>query len=124
MRCYLRLVDGQDDIDPATSVRFWPLEAIKTVREELTTEAPAGAELDSWFVFADFLYWSNAYVIRLGDDPRAPAPVGYCNGMPPPGESFPVIASLFEAFVELCLNNSPLLLDPWCAPGAPIGRGP
>jgi hypothetical protein len=124
MRSYLRLVDGQDDMDPAMYVQFWPLHAIKTVREELTSEIPAGADVASWFVFADFLLSSHSYVIRLGGDPHAAAPVGLCSGMPPPGRSFPVIASSFEEFVDLYLTNSPRLQDPWCGPGTRLGRGP
>lgn len=123
MRSFLRLVDGQDDMDPATYVRFWPLHEIKPVREELTSEVSDGAAVDSWFVFADFLYWSHAYVIRLDGGPHAAAPVGFCNGMPPPGSSFPVIAASFEEFVDLCLTNSPRLVDPWRG-STPLGRGP
>jgi hypothetical protein len=124
MRSYLRLVDGQDDMDPATYVRFWPLLEIKPAREALPSEVATGAHVDSWFVFADFLYWSHAYVIRLSGDPDAAAPVGFCNGMPPPGSSFPVIASSFKEFVDLYVADSPRLWDPWGGAGTPLGRGP
>jgi hypothetical protein len=124
MRAYLGLVDGQDEMDPASYIRFWTLAEIKTAAEELKQPGGMAGRTAGWFVFADFLIWSHAYVIRLSHDPQADAPVGLCHGTLPSDGAFPLIARSFGEFVDLCLNDSPRLHDPWMSSTEQPGRGP
>jgi len=101
-REYLSIVDGQDEMD-ASNFRFWPLEEIKSVPEELFEPAYAEARQfegsEAYFVFADFLIWSHAYGIRLSTEWNTNPVVLIGDLEPEP------VAESFTAFAELYLRD-------------------
>ena len=74
LREYFLYVDGMapvggHDCDPR-GFSFWPLARVRDVAKECAERAlalPGVADPDRYFVFADYLQWSWAYAIHLGD---------------------------------------------------------
>ncbi len=107
-REYFLSVDGMaqvggHDCDP-TGFAFWPLARLKSVPEECTEHALALPEVpdpDKYFVFADYLQWSWAYAIRLGDRPSEPNPVIHVGTVRPK-----TVAGSFTEFTDLYLRDA------------------
>jgi hypothetical protein len=104
---YFRAADGTGDEMDADFFRFWPLDEVKPVHEEL-----AGAEQFAYadrfaypdcFVFADYSIHCWEYAVKLNSDPTQPAPVFRVTGHLPPGEQ---MASSFREFMERYADNS------------------
>jgi len=66
------LAHGRDDMDDET-IGFWRLADVAPVAEEAPDAGVPGA--DRCFVIADYLIGSHFYVVRLPDDPAAPAEI-------------------------------------------------
>lgn len=108
LRGYLLAVNGMlaigpNDCDP-NGFSFWPLERIKTVREESATHRsplPQITQPDQYFVFADYLQWSWAYAIRLDSNQDLPNDVIFVGT-----QKQKQIAASFSEFVELYLRDA------------------
>ncbi len=83
-RSYLSTVNGmcQGHDSDGNLFAFWPLARIKSVRQECL-ELSADETADNFFVFADFMIWSWAYAVEMGNDPYLPAKVILVGGMRP-----------------------------------------
>ena len=93
---YFRAVDGMsEDESDQLGIRFWPLDELRPVVEEL----PA-AEADpfkDYFVFADYSMWAHGYAVRLGQPVDDVIIVG--------GESPVAVAPSFREFLQLYLTQ-------------------
>ncbi len=103
MREYYLTVDGmEDELDPGMN-RFWPLEMVKPVEEELSERHKDRLAYPGCFLFVDHCIWSwrgPSDWARSRQRGR-----GRCSKSPPatcPGRQ---IASSFTAFVEIYLAN-------------------
>lgn len=65
IREYFEAVNGMalGEMDPDCHIRFWPLEEVKPIQEEV--DAPWVAQYTGYYLFADYLLWSHAYAIDL-----------------------------------------------------------
>lgn len=99
MFAYFRAANGmeREEMDPESHIRFWPLEEVKPLREEV--DAPWVAQYPNCYLFADYLLWSHGYAIDLG-------PSSYGRIMLVGGESARLVASSFVEFVSLYLSQS------------------
>lgn len=96
---YFEAVNGMeiDEMDSESHIRFWPLEEVKPLREEV--DAPWVAEYRDYYLFADYLLWSHGYAIDL-------SPTGQGTIVMVGGESPQVVASSLAEFISLCLDKS------------------
>jgi hypothetical protein len=108
LREYFLSVDGMvqaggQDCDPA-GFSFWSLARVRNVVKECAEQSvdiPDVQDQDKYFVFADYLQWSWAYAIHLGDRLSVPNPIIHV-GAP----AMQVVAGSFAEFVELYLQDS------------------
>lgn len=98
MHEYFGAVNGMelDEMDPEFHIRFWPLEEVKPLQEEV--DAPWVARYAGYYLFADYLLWSHGYAIDL-------SPVGQGAIVMVGGESPQPVASSFTEFVRLYLDK-------------------
>jgi hypothetical protein len=103
MREYFLTVDGmEDELDPGMN-RFWPLQMVKAVEDELSEIHGDRWAYPGCFVFVDHCIWCFAWAIRLGREPSvASGPVFQVTANEVPGRQ---IAPSFTAFVEMYLKN-------------------
>ena len=103
LREYFLTVDGmEDELDPGTN-RFWPLEMVKLVSEELNDIHSDRWSYPGCFIFADHCIWCLAWAVRFGSEPlEVSEPVFQVTGDKVPGR---MIAPSFTAFVEMYLAN-------------------
>lgn len=95
--------DGGHDCDP-TGFAFWPLARVKTMAEESAQRSLPPSQIPDaarYFVFADYLQWSWAYAIRLGQRPSEPNSVIHVGTICPK-----TVASSFTEFVDLYLRDA------------------
>jgi hypothetical protein len=101
MRAYFLAVDGmQDELDPGMN-RFWPLEMVKPVEEELSERHKDRLAYPGCFVFVDHCIWCLAWAVRLSKESSS-GPVVQVTASEIPGRQ---IAPSFTAFVEMYLGN-------------------
>ena len=79
--------------------RFWPLQEVKLVEDELADTENGTVYGDRYaypncFVFADHCIWCWGYAVRITDDPNQPGPVFRVTGDKKPGEE--MASSFFE----------------------------
>jgi hypothetical protein len=113
-RDYFLHVDGMSTHWPNAQDKdgfaFWSLDCVKSVPEE-AVKHKSGQEWSSFpsaeslFVFADYLDWSWAYVIRLLTAPSESGHIFIIGKQDPAIQ----IAESFSDFVELYLVDSPIL---------------
>ena len=98
IHAYFEAVNGMesDEMDSEYHIRFWPLEEIKPLREEV--DAPWVAEYTSYYLFADYLLWSHGYAIDL-------SPAGQGTIVMVGGENPQKVASSFAEFMSLYLDK-------------------
>ena len=103
MRDYFQKVDGmEDELDPGTN-RFWPLEMVKPVAEELSELHTDRLAYPGCFVFVDHCIWCLAWAVQLGKEPAmVSGAVFQVTAGEVPGRQ---IAPSFTAFVEMYLAN-------------------
>ncbi|MGH7173720.1 MAG: SMI1/KNR4 family protein [Gemmataceae bacterium] len=103
MREYFLTVDGmEDELDPGLN-RFWPLDMVKPVREELSEQHKDRLAYPGCFVFVDHCIWCFAWAVRLGKDQAVVSgPVTQVTADEVPGQQ---IAPSFTAFVEMYLAD-------------------
>src|SRR5262249_45683667 len=103
MREYFLTVDGmEDELDPGMN-RFWPLEMVKPVEEELSECHKDRLAYPGCFVFVDHCIWCLAWAVRLGKESVVSSgPVFQVTASEVPGRQ---IAPCFTAFVEMYLAN-------------------
>lgn len=104
LRAYFLTVDGiEGELDSGTN-RFWPLEMVKPVEEELSERHGDRTAYPGCFFFADHCIWCFAWAVRLDRESAAVSgPVFLVTASDTPGHQ---IAPSFAAFVEM------YLLDP------------
>jgi hypothetical protein len=107
LREFLAVANGVERDSDGFS--FWPLEMYETFEAQLMRHSPGSpfvAEPHEYYVFCDYLDWSWAYAIRL----NGPHVLGAINEVVPVGMMrMHVVASSFSQFVDLYLEDSPLL---------------
>jgi hypothetical protein len=76
VRAYFALLNGMDDnaLD-ADLINFWSLKRVRSVAEEFAHQEPAPPPANTFFCFADYSVWCNAYAVRLSENGSEPAPV-------------------------------------------------
>ena len=99
---FFRTTDGTGDDMDNDMYRFWPLQEVKLVEDELADTENGTVYDDRYaypncFVFADYCIWCWAYAVRLTDDPNQPAPVFRVTADKKPGEQ---MASSFIEFMS------------------------
>lgn len=108
VREYFMTANGTGDDMDVECLRFWPLDEVKPVHEELAGYGRVShAERFSYpdcFVFADFLIHSWLLAVRVTSDPEQPAPVFQIMNNSPPGD---LVADSFREFLERYAG------DPW-----------
>ena len=99
MRAYFLRVNGMEpgEMDPQCHIRFWPLEEVKPVQEEV--DAPWREQYMDYYLFADYLLWSHGYAIDL--NPASQGAIVMFGGQTPRP-----VAESFSDFVRLYLDNS------------------
>ena len=99
IHAYFEVVNGMelDEMDSECHIRFWPLEEVKPLQEEV--DAPWVAQYRGYYLFADYLLWSHGYAIDL-------SPTSQGTIVRVGGESPQVVASSFAEFISLCLDKS------------------
>jgi hypothetical protein len=103
LRAYFLAVDGmEDELDPGMN-RFWPLEMVKPVEEELTDIHPDRFAYPGCFVFVDHCIWCLAWAVRLESKPAAVSgPVFQVTASETPGRQ---VATSFMSFIEMYLAD-------------------
>lgn len=103
LRAYWMAVDGmEDDLDPGLS-RFWPLDLVKPVSDELTDIHPDRWAYPGCYVFGDHCIWCLGWAVELGRQrTERSGPVFQVTGGDAPGRQ---VASSFTAFVEMYLAD-------------------
>src|SRR4051812_7461538 len=86
------MVEGNTD---RSYIRFWPLSEVSPVSEELTLTDHQRAELEGYFVFADYSMWVHGYAVQLSKGANTSDSVVIVDG-----ESVRNISGSFAAFVE------------------------
>jgi hypothetical protein len=103
MRAYFLTVNGMEDELDSGMNRFWPLEMIKPVEEELQEHHKDRLAYPGCFVFVDHCVWCFAWAVQLGEEPaRESGPVFQVTASEVPGEK---IAPSFTRFVEMYLKD-------------------
>ena len=95
MHAYFEAVNGmgRDEMDSECHIRFWPLEEVKPLHEEIDASWAEG-----YYLFADYLLWSHGYAIDL-------SPTGQGAIVVVGGESPRQVAPSFAEFVRLYLET-------------------
>ena len=108
MREYFLTIDGmEDELDPGLN-RFWPLQMVKPVADELTERHKDRLAYPGCFVFVDHCIWCLAWAVRLGREPSpVSGPVFQVTASDIPGRQ---IAPSFTAFVEMYLADQDSVL--------------
>lgn len=108
LRNYWLAVDGMEvDLDPGLN-RFWPLDLVKPVSEELTEIHPDRWAYPDCFVIADHCLWCLGWAVRLGrTSTERSGPMYLVSGGDPPGWQ---VAPSFTAFVEMYLVDQESVL--------------
>ena len=98
IREYFRAVNGMEKNEmDADHIRFWPLEEVKPLSEDIN--APESAEYRGYYLFADYLLWSHIYAINLSTP--GSGDIVMVGGKEPRR-----VAASFAEFVHLYLENS------------------
>lgn len=107
-RAYLLEMAPKSNADDAHEIRWWSLDAIRSVPEELGDRAQAGkmtralgGEPEKHVFFADYLGWAYAWAICCSDGPDRGKVGLICTGF----EGF--VADSFSEFAALAMANSP-----------------
>lgn len=102
LRSYFLVVNGTGpDMDPDL-YRFWPLEEVKPVEEELNEVYPDRYSYLGCFVFADHCISCWDYAARLECHGETAGPVFRATGTNPPREQ---MAASFVEFIEMYLAS-------------------
>lgn len=97
VRAYFAHLNGMPESgSDAEFVRFWPLDCVRSVAEELRHQEPAPPPAARYFCFADYSVWCNAYAVRLSSDGLGPADVVAVYG----GTDLIPTASSFSEFLR------------------------
>lgn len=75
VRAYFQAMDGQCPEMGSDLFRFWPLSEVKLVSEELGDIHSQRLSFPNCFVFVDYLIWSWAYAVEMGNSPDLPGAV-------------------------------------------------
>lgn len=103
LREYFLTIDGMEDDLDAGFNRFWPLEMVKPVHEELTDINPDRWAYPGCFLFADHCIWCFAWAVELrNESSKLSGPVFQVTGGDYPVQQ---IAPSFTAFMEMYLQN-------------------
>ena len=99
IHAYFEAVNGMElhEMDAECHIRFWPLEEVKPLQDEV--DAPWAAQYPGYYLFADYLLWSHGYAIDL-------SPTGQGTIVRVGGERPHVVASSFAEFLSLCVDKS------------------
>lgn len=93
---YFRAVDGMnEDESDELGIRFWTLDELRPVVEELPTAD--GDAFKDYFVFADYSMWAHGYAVRLDQTATDVIIVG--------GENPIAVAPSFREFLQLYLTQ-------------------
>jgi hypothetical protein len=105
-RSFLRLVNGMDEneMDATTGIRFWSLQEIRSVAEELGRENESRERFRDLYVFADYSLWAHGYAIRLTGNFNDTNPISIIEA-----ESPIHVATSFSHFLERYLEDPPQL---------------
>lgn len=108
LRAYWMTVDGmEDDLDPGLN-RFWPLDMVRPVCDELSHIHPDRLAYPGCYVFADHCIWCFGWALRLSREPaERSGPVFQVTGGDPPGRQ---VAPSFTGFVEMYLVDRTCVL--------------
>ena len=96
-RTFFLTIDGMKDgeMDPASMIRFWSLEEVRPVVEEIRGEESCVLDYEGFFLFADYSLWAHGYAIRLGENRCDVNPVVIVGG------DVPIhVATSFAHFLE------------------------
>jgi hypothetical protein len=67
VRAYFEAMDGQCEKMGTDWFGFWPLSKVKLVSEELSDIHLDRLDFPNCFLFADYLCWSWAYAVEMGE---------------------------------------------------------
>ncbi|HET7462751.1 MAG TPA: SMI1/KNR4 family protein [Longimicrobium sp.] len=89
---------GKDGPMDGLYVTFWNLSQVRPVPDEVPDRHFPGAERH--LVFADYLLWSDAYALRLPDEPGAPTPVVVLYAAAAPLQVAPSLTAFLQAWLD------------------------
>ena len=112
VRAFFLLADGTGDDMDSHLYRFWPLNEVKLVEDELSDSRHDTAYGDrlaypNCFIFADYCIWCWAYALKLTTDPDQPAPVYRVTGGEEPGEQ--MASSFIEFMTKYSINPDDII---------------
>jgi hypothetical protein len=97
----------EDELDPVSHVRVWPVEELRSLSEELPDYSRQLENPERAYVFADHLYWSLGYVVWLSPTLVHETPV-FLVGDGPPVK----VAESFAEFLNMYVDEPSRLLPP------------